>query len=246
MGKNKLAKFEEMKAFEHVVQAPYNQLQNNNFHLKSKWRSDFFDNNNPLIVELGCGKGEYSVELAERYPDINFLGVDIKGARLWIGAKSAKEKELKNVGFLRTNIEIINQFFAPGEVNEIWLTFPDPQMKKTSKRLTSTFFLNRYHQFLMKNGIIHLKTDSNFQYSYTKALVLLNNFEIVADTSNLYESGIFNDTLRIKTFYEKQWLSRGIKIKYLAFKLNETEFLEPEVDIPRDEYRSFGRSAREL
>ncbi len=246
MGKNKLAKFEEMKAFEHVIQAPYKALQNKNFHLKGKWRSDFFGNQNPLIVELGCGKGEYSVELAQRWPGINFLGVDIKGARLWKGAKLSDEKGVKNVGFLRTNIEIINQFFAPAEVNEIWLTFPDPQMKKTSKRLTSTFFLNRYRQFLAKDGIIHLKTDSHFQYSYTKALVHLNKLEVVADTSNLYESELLDDTLRIKTFYEKQWLSRGIKIKYLAFKLNEAEFVEPEVDIPKDEYRSFGRSARDL
>lgn len=246
MGKNKLAKFEEMKAFEHVVQAPYNTLRNNEFQLKGKWRSEFFGNQNPIVLELGCGKGEYSTELAEKYPDINYLGVDIKGARLWKGANTALTKGLKNVGFLRTNIEIINRFFAPEEVNEIWLTFPDPQMKKTSKRLTSTSFLNRYRQFLKKDGIIHLKTDSNFQYTYTKALVQLNNFEIVADTFDLYESEILNDTLRIKTFYEKQWLSRGINIKYLAFRLNETELREPEVEIEKDKYRSFGRSAREL
>jgi tRNA (guanine-N7-)-methyltransferase len=246
VGKNKLVKFEEMKAFEHVVQAPYNTLRNNEFHLKGKWRSEFFGNQNPIVLELGCGKGEYSVELAEKYPDTNYLGVDIKGARLWKGAKTAKDKGLKNVGFLRTNIEIINLFFAPGEVNEIWLTFPDPQMKKTSKRLTSTSFLNRYRQFLKKDGIIHLKTDSNFQYLYTRALSMLNNFEVIADTSNLYESEILNDTLRIKTFYEKQWLSRGIKINTLAFRLNDAEFLEPEIDIEKDEYRSFGRSAREL
>lgn len=235
-----------MKGFEHVVQAPYNVLHNNIFHLRGKWRSDFFKNNNPLVVELGCGKGEYSVELAEKNTEINFLGVDIKGARLWKGAKSSYEKGLSNVGFLRTNIEIIDQFFAPDEVNEIWLTFPDPQMKKTSKRLTSTSFLNRYRNFLSKEGIIHLKTDSNFQYSYTRALVELNDLEIVSDTSNLYESDILDDTLRIKTFYEKQWLSRGIPIKYIAFKLNNKDFTEPDADIPKDEYRSFGRSARDL
>lgn len=241
-----MAKFEEMKAFEHVVQAPYNTLRNNEFHLKGKWRSEFFGNKNPIVLELGCGKGEYSTELAEKYPDINYLGVDIKGARLWKGANSALTKGLKNVGFIRTNIEIINRFFAPEEVNEIWLTFPDPQMKKASKRLTSTSFLNRYMQFLKKDGIIHLKTDSNFQYTYTKALVQLNNFEIVADTFDLYNSEILNDTLRIKTFYEKQWLSRGINIKYLAFRLNETELREPEIEIEKDEYRSFGRSARDM
>src|SRR5690554_4601268 len=137
VGKNKLAKFEEMKGFSHVVQAPFNVLRNNDFHLKGKWSDQFFKNENPIVLELGCGKGEYSVELAERNPQKNYLGIDIKGARIWKGAKSALEKELSNVGFLRTNIEIVNQFFAPDEVDEIWLTFPDPQMKKTSKRLTS-------------------------------------------------------------------------------------------------------------
>lgn len=245
MSKNKLAKFEEMKAFEHVVQAPYHSLKNNDFHLKGKWRTEFFENENPIVLELGCGKGEYSVKLAEKYPDKNFLGVDIKGARLWKGAKIALSKGLKNVGFLRTNIEIIGQFFGPEEVDEIWLTFPDPQMKKTRKRLTSTFFLKKYQAFLKKDGIIHLKTDSNFQFSYTSALVHLNDFEKLAETNNLYESDILHDTLRIQTFYEKQWLSRGIHIKYLAFRLNETEFREPENEFEKDEYRSFGRSARE-
>jgi tRNA (guanine-N7-)-methyltransferase len=246
VGKNKLAKFEEMKTFEHVVHAPYNTLKNNDFHLKGKWRQDFFNNRNPLILELGCGKGEYSVELSEKNPDKNFIGVDIKGARLWKGAKTARDKKLANVAFLRTNIEIINQFFGQDEVDEIWLTFPDPQMKKTRKRLTSAFFLNKYRQFLKKEGIIHLKTDSNFQFSYTSALVHLNGFEIIAETPDLYASEILNETLQIKTFYEKQWLSRGITIKYLAFKLNEKELLEPETDIEKDEYRSFGRSARDI
>jgi tRNA (guanine-N7-)-methyltransferase len=245
VGKNKLAKFEEMKAFEHVVQAPFHVIKHNDFHLKGKWGEQFFGNDNPIILELGCGKGEYSVELAEKHQDKNFLGVDIKGARLWKGAKTAFEKEINNVGFLRTNIEIIGQFFGPEEVNEIWLTFPDPQMKKSRKRLTSTFFLKKYKSFLKKNGMIHLKTDSNFQFSYTSALVHLNGFEILAETDNLYESGILNDTLRIKTFYEKQWLSRGIPIKYLAFRLNEKDWQEPEMEFEKDDYRSFGRSARE-
>lgn len=245
MGKNKLAKFEEMKGFRNVVQAPFNVLRNSDFHLKGKWSELFFKNENPIVLELGCGKGEYSVELAEKNPRKNYLGIDIKGARIWKGAKTALAKNLQNVGFLRTNIEIVSQFFAPGEVDEIWLTFPDPQMKKTSKRLTSTFFLKRYKQFLKKEGIIHLKTDSNFQYSYTSALVHLNNFEIIAETDNLYESAILDDTLRIKTFYEKQWLSRGITIKYLAFRLNDADWQEPEYDFEKDEYRSFGRSARE-
>jgi tRNA (guanine-N7-)-methyltransferase len=245
VSKNKLAKFEEMIAFEHVVQAPFNKIKHNNFYLKGKWAKDFFKNENPIILELGCGKGEYAVELAEKFPDRNFIGVDIKGARLWKGAKIALEKELKNVAFLRTNIEIITQFFGPEEIEEIWLTFPDPQMKKYRKRLTSTAFLNKYKSFLKTDGIIHLKTDSNFQHKYTSALVHKNDFEILAETDNLYDSDILDETLQIKTFYEKQWLSRGITIKYLAFKLKNIEFEEPVIEVEKDEYRSFGRSARE-
>ncbi len=245
MGKNKLAKFKEMETFEHVVQVPYKQILNNDFQLKGNWAKDFFKNNNPIILELGCGKGEYTVALAERNPGINYIGVDIKGARLFNGAKAAKDKGLKNVGFLRTNIEIIEQFFGAEEIAEIWLTFPDPQMKKTTKRLTSTMFLNRYKWFLKKDGIVHLKTDSNFQYTYTHALVNINKFEVLAETDNLYESDILTETLQIKTFYEKQWLSRGITIKYIAFKISDKVYLEPEIDIEPDEYRSFGRSARE-
>ena len=244
MGKNKLAKFNEMETFEHVVQVPYNKVEQTDFHLKGKWAKEFFKNNNPVILELGCGKGEYTVALAERNPDTNYIGVDIKGARLFSGAKKALEKGLKNVGFLRTNIEIIAQFFAENEVAEIWLTFPDPQMKKTRKRLTSTMFLNRYKQFLKPGGIIHLKTDSNFQYSYTSALVHLNQFEVLSETDNLYASDILTEILQVKTFYEKQWLDRGITIKYIAFKLNDKPFTEPEIDIEKDEYRSFGRGAK--
>ena len=245
MGKNKLAKFEEMKAFEHVVQAPYNLLKDADFELKGKW-SSFFENKNRIVLELGCGKGEYTVELAKKYPFINYIGVDIKGARLWKGAKIALSEGLKNVAFLRTNIEIITRFFAADEIDEIWLTFPDPQMKKERKRLTSTTFLNKYKHFLKTNGVIHLKTDSNFQFLYTKELVRLNGFEVLAETDNLYESEIMDETLQIKTFYEKQWLSRGITIKYIAFRLNERDFVEPEIEIEHDEYRSFGRRARNL
>ena len=246
MGKNKLAKFGEMERFENVIQVPYKTLQQGNFYLKGTWAISFFKNENPIILELGCGKGEYTVELAEKNPSFNYIGVDIKGARMYVGAKKALEKGLKNVAFLRTNIEIINQFFEEEEVAEIWLTFPDPQMKKTRKRLTSTFFLNLYRQFLKKDGIVHLKTDSNFQFTYTSALVHLNNFVILAETNDLYNSDILSETLQIKTFYEKQWLSRGITIKYIAFRLNKKELIEPEIDIEKDEYRSFGRSAKDI
>jgi len=235
-----------MLGFEHVVQVPFHKIEHNDFQLKGKWASDFFKNTNPIVLELGCGKGEYTVELAALNSKVNYIGVDIKGARLWKGAKQAKERELKNVGFLRTNIEIITQFFGENEVDEIWLTFPDPQMRKTRKRLTSTTFLYKYRYFLKTDGIIHLKTDSNFQFSYTHEMAKLNGFEILAETENVYEWEHLNDILRIKTFYEKQWLERGIDSKYLSFKLHDGEFVEPNIDIEKDEYRSFGRSARDL
>lgn len=235
-----------METFEHVVQAPFNKIENNDFHLKGKWASDFFRNENHIILELGCGKGEYTIELAEKYKNRNFIGVDIKGARLWQGAKQAINKKLQNVAFLRTNIEIVQQFFDKDEIAEIWLTFPDPQMKKTRKRLTSTIFLNKYKTFLKKAGIVHLKTDSNFQYKYTYELARLNDFEIITETDDLYHSDLLNENLQIKTFYEKQWLNRGITIKYIAFRLNDKEFKEPDIDIEKDEYRSFGRSARDI
>jgi len=246
VGKNTLAKFGEMERFENVIQVPYRNLQHENFYLKGKWAAEFFKNEYPVILELGCGKGEYTVELAEKNPEINYIGVDIKGARMHVGAKLALANGLKNVAFLRTNIEIINQFFGEEEIAELWLTFPDPQMKKTKKRLTSTTFLNLYKQFLKNDGIVHLKTDSNFQFTYTSALVYLNGFEILAETNNLYESEVLNETLQIKTFYEKQWLNRGITIKYIAFKLSDTNFTEPEIEIEHDEYRSFGRSAKDI
>jgi tRNA (guanine-N7-)-methyltransferase len=245
VGKGKLKKFNEMESFEHVVQVPFYIIENNNFHLKGKWSKEFFKNDNPVILELGCGKGEYTVELAAMNPHINYIGVDIKGARLWKGAKEAKERGLANVGFLRTNIELIGQFFAENEVAEIWLTFPDPQMKRVRKRLTSTTFLDRYRKFLKPGGIVHLKTDSNFQYTYTHTMVYLNKFEVLAETDNLYEWEHLTDTLRIKTYYEKQWLGRGIPSKYLAFKPHNGEYVEPNIEIEHDEYRSFGRIARD-
>jgi len=246
VSKNKLAKFAEIEAFKNLIQAPYRQLNNEDFYLKGNWAAQVFGNQNPVILELGCGKGEYTVQLGEKYPETNFIGVDIKGARLHTGAKQALGKQLKNVAFLRTNIEGIDRFFAPGEVAEIWLTFPDPQMKKTSRRLTSSFFIERYRQILVSGGKIHLKTDSNFQFTYTSELAHVNKFEILTETRDLYESEFLNELLQIKTFYEKQWLDRGIKIKYIAFKLNNEVIKEPEIEIERDEYRSFGRSARDL
>ena len=174
MGKGKLEKFAELEAFPNVFQYPYSVIAERPFEMKGRWRIDFFKNENPIVLELGCGKGEYAVALARQCPDVNFIGVDIKGARLWTGASQAIREGLPNVAFLRTNIEFIDHFFSPDEVQEIWLTFSDPQMKNPRKRLTSTYFLERYRRFLINRGIIHLKTDSNFLFTYTDFLVKEN------------------------------------------------------------------------
>jgi tRNA (guanine-N7-)-methyltransferase len=246
VGKNKLSKFADMATYEHVVQVHFRELQSGEFQYRGKWNNDFFKNNNPIVLELGCGKGEYTVKLAQHYPDMNFIGVDIKGSRMWKGATQAKEMNLKNVGFLRANIENIGLIFGPEEIAEIWLTFPDPQMKKTRKRLTATNFIANYRQIMVPNGIIHLKSDSNFMYGYTEAMVAENRFDVIRQTDDLYRSDILDELLSIQTFYEKQWLDRGLTIKYLAFRLSHQEPLrEPDVEIEKDPYRSFGRSARE-
>lgn len=235
-----------MATFEHVVQVPYSQLKNEEFVHKGKWCSNFFGNINPVILELGCGKGEYTVKLAAKFPEINFIGVDIKGSRMWKGATQSIKMGLKNVAFLRTNIENISMFFASEEISEIWLTFPDPQMKKANKRLTHTNFLENYRKILSKNGIVHLKSDSNFMLKYTEAVVNENKLQIISQTNDLYNSELLDDVLSIQTFYEKQWLDRGLSIKYLSFRINNSGSLqEPDVEIERDPYRSFGRSARE-
>ena len=242
MGKNKLKKFGEMDTFSNVFQYPYSVLMQQGFPLKGKWHSDFFGNGNPIVLELGCGKGEYTVGLAKRFPDRNFIGVDIKGARMWTGAKQAVTDNMPNVAFVRTNIELIASFFAPGEVSEIWITFPDPQMKKTNKRLTSVRFLNLYRRILEPGGIINLKTDSPFLYTYTRELVRLNGLPVKVDTDDLYASGMADDILEIRTFYEQQWLARGLTIKYLRWRLDAgTELQEPDIEIEFDTYRSFSR-----
>lgn len=242
MGKNKLKKFGEMETFPNVFQFPFAALKENGFPLKGKWNEEFFHNDNPIVLELGCGKGEYAVGLAKRYPDRNFIGVDIKGARMWTGAKQSVLDGMTNVAFLRTNIELIAEFFAPGEVSEIWITFPDPQMKKVNKRLTSVRFLTLYRKILKEKGLVHLKTDSPFLYTYTDASVKLNGFDVEINTDDLYHSGIDDDILGIQTFYEKQWLARGLTIKYIKFHLDAaTELKEPDIEIDFDTYRSFSR-----
>ncbi len=244
MGKNKLAKFAEMETFEHVIQVPYSDLESHEFNLKGNWNKDFFKNSNPIVLELGCGKGEYTVGLAGLFPHINFIGVDIKGARMWTGAREIHLQGLKNAGLLRTNIELLPIFFSRDEVTEIWLTFPDPQMKKRGKRLTSTRFMELYCRFLKPGGIVHLKTDSNFLFQYTTAMANENNFDIISSTSDLYNSRIADEILGIKTFYEEQWLNRGIKIKYLKFIPHGTDLKEPQIEPEHDIYRSFGRNQR--
>ncbi|MFV0365932.1 MAG: tRNA (guanosine(46)-N7)-methyltransferase TrmB [Mangrovibacterium sp.] len=245
MGKNKLKKFAEMDTFAHVIQAPMHNPWQDDHEMKGQWNKSFFKNDKPIVLELGCGKGEYAVSLAKKIPEKNFIGIDIKGSRMWKGAKDAFTEGIDNVGFLRTSIEIVHKFFAKDEVSEIWITFPDPQMKSTRKRLTATNFMAKYREFLKPDGIINLKCDSNFQYQYTLEMVKANALEIVANTNDLYHSDLLNDILSIQTFYEKQWRERGIDIKYLAFKLHDGKLIEPDVEIEKDEYRSFGRSARE-
>lgn len=244
MAKNKLAKFADMATYENVFQYSYETLKKESFPFKGKWE-DFFGNKNPIVLELGCGKGEYTVGLARKFPEKNFIGIDIKGARMWTGASQALEEGLTNAAFLRTRIELINHFFAQDEVSEIWITFPDPQMKKTNKRLTATRFMEQYSRMLKEGGIIHLKTDSNFLYRYTKAMIAENRIETFFDTEDLYNSGLNGDILEIRTFYEQQWLSRGLNIKYIRFLCPKNHnWTEPNVEIEKDEYRSFGRDAR--
>ncbi len=245
MGKNKLAKFDDMEGYPHVFQYPFSVLETEGFDMKGHWHERFFKNNNPIVLELGCGKGEYTVGLGKLFPDKNFIGVDIKGARMWSGAKESLETGMTNVAFLRTHIELINRFFAAGEVSEIWLTFPDPQMKKVNKRLTSTRFMKLYREILSGDGIIHLKTDSNFMYTYTVKMAEINKYPVLFQTDDLYHSGSLDPILGIKTYYEQQWLDRGLNIKYIKFVCEEREALiEPEEEIEFDAYRSFNRSKR--
>ncbi len=244
-----MAKFADMASYPHVFEYPHSVAEQVPFEMKGHWREQFFKNDNPIVLELGCGRGEYTVGLGRMCADKNFIGIDIKGARMWTGATDSLREGMTNVAFLRTNIEIIDRFFAPGEVDEIWITFPDPQMKKVTKRLTSTAFLQRYASFLKPDGIVHLKTDSNFLYTYTDALVKVNDLPVEVNNTDIYGSSdefrMQNSELNIRTYYEQQWLDRGLTIKYIKFHLPQGVTLqEPDIEIELDDYRSYNRSKR--
>lgn len=220
--KNKLKRFNENETFNNVLQPSREEAVSGNFALKGKWNEDFFKNDKPIILELGCGKGEYTVGMAERYPEANYIGIDIKGARFWRGAKTAVEGGLNNVAFLRTQIELIEHFFADGEVSEIWITFPDPQIKykRTKHRLTNSEFLQRYKRVLKADGVVNLKTDSEFMHGYTLGLLHGQGHEVLYANHNVYRNeGAPEIVTAIQTFYEQQYLEIGKAITYIRFKI---------------------------
>lgn len=220
--KNKLKRFIENETFSNVIQPSRKGIIDETFNMKGKWASEYFGNDKPLILELGCGKGEYTIGLASRYPEFNFLGIDIKGARFWKGAKTALEEEIPNAKFMRTQIELVDLLFAPNEVSEIWITFPDPQIKyqRTKHRLTNANFLKKYHHILNENGIVHLKTDSEFMHGYTLGLLHGAGHEILDAHHDIYTNTQTPEELTsIQTFYEKQYLDKGKPITYIKFKL---------------------------
>ena len=220
MGKDKLRRFAENETFPNLIQ-PLMTYPPLDHELKGKWHENFFHNQAPIVLELGCGRGEYTVNLAEKFPEKNFIGIDWKGARLWRGAKTGVENQIKNMAFLRIQIENIASFFGPDEVDEIWITFPDPHLRERDdqKRLTSHRFLNLYRQFLKPNGFVNLKTDSRFLYDFTLEVIQDQNLPIKIHTDHLYQSEFADDVLSIKTTYEKIWLKEGLNICYLKFSL---------------------------
>ena len=221
--KNKLKRFKENETFDHVFQPKRETLEEDKFILKGQWRQKFFKNKNPLVLELGCGKGEYAVGLAEKYPYKNYVGIDVKGARFWRGAKTAKENQLSNVAFVRAQIELIGCLFEASEVDEIWITFPDPQIKykRGKHRLTNPDFLKRYKHILNQTGVVHLKTDSEYMHGYSLGLLQGLGHEIQYANHNVYhQEGSPDEVTEIQTFYEKTYLEKGKAITYLRFKIN--------------------------
>ena len=235
MGHDKLRKFAENETFSCLLQPSAQELLADGYFnlrdhvVKGHW-AERFGNGRPIVLELGCGKGEYTVALAERDPERNFIGVDIKGARLWKGAKYATEHALPNVAFLRTRVEFISAFFAPGEVSEVWLTFSDPQYRSENSRLCSPLFLERYRNFLRPGGIVHLKTDSRFLHEYARAVCAANGLQVLACTNDLYASkdSIQPVVREVKTFYENLFLQQGYPITYLSFVIDhDGPFVSP-------------------
>lgn len=220
--KNKLRRFQENETFENVVQPTREEVVNDEFPFKGKWNVDFFKNDHPIIVELGCGKGEYTIGLAERNSDVNYIGIDVKGARFWRGAKTAVETGMKNVAFVRTQIELIEGIFAAHEVSEIWITFPDPQIKykRTKHRMTNSDFLEIYKRILKKDGVVNLKTDSEFMHGYTLGLLHGEGHEVLYANHNVYKNeGSPQEVTQIQTFYENQYLESNKAITYIRFKI---------------------------
>ena len=223
--KNKLQKFEENKSFDNLFQYSYERIMAEGFPLKGRWHEEFFHNDNPIVLELGCGKGEYTVGLARAHRDINYIGVDIKGARMWRGLTQAREEGLANVAFIRTRIDQIEHFFTPNEVDEIWVTFPDPHPgegeRNARHRLTSPEFLERYRKFVKPDGVLNLKTDSPIMYEFTLHEVIeKQGLPLIYHTDNLYANDDVLEVKTIRTFYEQMWLDEGRTIKYLRFRIN--------------------------
>ncbi len=219
-----------MKGFNNVLEPSFSEVFKNNHDLKGNWHREWFGNDRPIVVELGCGKGEYTVGLAEKFPEKNFIGIDIKGARLWKGARESYHRNIANAAFLRTRIEFIESFFAPGEIDEIWITFPDPQpkRKREKKRLPGPVFLNIYRRILKGNGIIHLKTDNRELFDYALSVVNANSLDIISSSTDLYSQLPGDPLLSIRTYYEEKFLEQGIPITYLAFRLpDDKEIINP-------------------
>lgn len=218
MARKKLFRFEDNKTLPNLFQPDYQELVEG-FFLRGKWRELYFKNNNPIVLELGCGKGEYTVGLASHYTEKNFIGLDLKGSRMWVGCTAAIEKGLKNVGFIRRHISGIPLLFGKNEVDEIWITFPDPHLRKSDakRRLTSPEFITRYNEILKPGGIIHLKTDSEPLWEYTMNVVKENNFKLVDSSSDVYKDKTEGAVTKFQTYYEKIWLEQGLSIKYVSF-----------------------------
>lgn len=245
MGKNKLARWTELESFNNVIQPPIEEVVSpgdkssadkltpetaRDHPVKGRWNEMIFRNQNPVVLELGCGRGEYTIGLASKYPGRNYVGIDIKGARLWRGAKTSNEKKMENAAFLRTRIEFIGSFFAENEVDEIWITFPDPHpgTRNSNKRLTSPWYLNAYRKIMKDGGVIHLKTDNKELYQFTKKVAAHNSLEILDATSDLYSGKLPDEILSIRTHYEDKFLTEGLKINYISFRLDKKKIVTDE------------------